>query len=115
MTNDEFKTAISKYQDLIECLGDGLVFYDRMGPESESRCDVNCHIWLYSQDMYGSTYAEWNDNGEVHIYIYEGENNSYNDEYSCLDVKSLENWIENNFVQMNKYELHDELEEKYVK
>ena len=115
MTKQEFKDTLAKYQDIINDLAEGLDYKDNKLPYSPSKCKDNCHISLYDQDLYGSTDAEWNDDGKVTIYVYDGHWNEYIPEQIFETTEELDFWLSHNYIDSNQWELSADVFNKYRK
>ena len=115
MNKQEFKDTLAKYQDIINDLAEGLDYKDNKLPYSPSKCKDNCHIALYDQDLYGSTDAEWNDDGKVTIYVYHGQWNEYIPELICETTEELDFWLSHNYIDDNQWEMSDDVFKKYRK
>lgn len=115
MTKKEFKDTLAKYEDIIKDLAEGLDYTDNKLAYSPSRCKDNCHIALYDQDLYGSTDAEWSDDGKVTIYVYDGKWNEYVPELICETTEEFDFWLSHNYIDDNMWDMSDDVITKYRK
>lgn len=115
MNKKEFKDTLAKYEDIIKDLAEGLEYTDNKLAYSPSKCKENCHIALYDQDLYGATDAEWNDDGKVTIYIYEGKWNEYIPEHIFETTEELDFWLSHNYIDDNRWDISDDVIAKYRK
>lgn len=115
MTKQEFKDTLAKYEDVIKDLAEGLDYTDNKLPYSPSKCKENCHISLYDQDLYGATDAEWNDDGKVTIYVYDGYWNEHIPVLMCETTEEFDFWLSHNYIDDNRWDISGGVITKYRK
>lgn len=114
MTKQEFKDTLTKYEDVINDLTNGLQYINGKIDFSISNCKDNCYIFLYILDD-DIIVAEWSDDGKVIIYVYHNQCDEYIPEQIFETTEELDFWLSHNYIDDNKWEISDDVIAKYYK